>query len=207
MVGETITQTKLLLVEGRDEENFFAALIKHLGISGIQIVGAGGERQFKQRLAVITSTSGFREVTAIGVVRDADEDREKAFESVCSRLRDAGLSVPKEPMVFSDGGRKTIVMIMPPQEVGTNRMLEDVCLESVKGDPATRCVQGYFACLEEESITHEANAIAKAKLHVFLAFREQPDLRLGEAAQKGYWPWDDPAFDKVKDFLQQLASD
>lgn len=31
-----------------------------------------------------------------------------------------------------------------------------------------------------------------------------PDKRLGEAALAGYWDWDSPAFDLLKQFLHQL---
>jgi hypothetical protein len=43
-----------------------------------------------------------------------------------------------------------------------------------------------------------------AKVQVFLASRSKPDLKLGEAAQAGYWPLDHPAFDQVRAFLQML---
>ena len=43
-----------------------------------------------------------------------------------------------------------------------------------------------------------------SKLHAFLATRYKPDLRLGTAAQAGYWPLDDAVFQPLSDFLRML---
>ncbi len=46
--------------------------------------------------------------------------------------------------------------------------------------------------------------MAKARVHAWLASQIEPDKRLGEAAKAGYWPWDSPGFDRLKQFLQAL---
>jgi len=66
-------------------------------------------------------------------------------------------------------------------------------------------VEQYFECLQQEELPLPDN-ISKAKVQVFLASRCKAGLRLGEAAQAGYWPWDDQAFRQVRDFLQQIGS-
>ncbi len=90
-------------------------------------------------------------------------------------------------------------------------MLEDLCLAAVTKDPSTRsamhCVDDYFKCLGEQAgISHKINALPKARIHAFLASRPDPELRLGEAAQRGYFPLDSPVFKPVIDYLTQLAS-
>lgn len=202
-----IRQSKLLLVEGKDEEYFFDALIKYLEINNIQVLSFEGKSNLKNKLNVVKYAHSFEDVTAIGIVRDADGNPKGAFDSVCSALQSANLPKPTEPLSSSTETPRIMVMVMPPSNVGTNRMLEDLCLEAVKDDPATACVNDYFACLQEQNISQENNVIAKAHLHAFLASRERPDLRLGEAAQKDYWPWENPAFDPVKAFIQQIASE
>jgi hypothetical protein len=200
-----IKQSRLLVVEGVDELNFFQSLIRHTGISGIQVLPIGGKAKLQDKLKLLKSSPNFEAVMTIGVVRDSDNDPESAFKSVRSALRNAGLSVPKRVLTFSDGDPRIMVMVMPPNKEGTNHMLEDLCLEAVKDDPAMRCVDQYIECLKEQNITHTDNRTAKARLHAFLASQREPDLRLGEAAQAGYWPWDQPTFDPVKGFLRQLA--
>ena len=82
-------------------------------------------------------------------------------------------------------------------------MLEDVCLQSVASDPKIKCVDDYFNCLEEAS-SERPRTLAKARAHAFLASKEESDLRVGEAAQKGYWPFTSPAFSKLEQFLNVL---
>lgn len=40
--------------------------------------------------------------------------------------------------------------------------------------------------------------------HVWLASEVEPEKRLGEAAEAGYWPWTSPAFDALRQFLLAL---
>ena len=85
-------------------------------------------------------------------------------------------------------------------------MLEDLCLAAVADDPAIQCVDEYFICLDQQGISQKEIVIAKARLHAFLASRERPGLRLGEAAEKNDIPLDNPVFEPVTKFLRQLAS-
>jgi hypothetical protein len=66
-------------------------------------------------------------------------------------------------------------------------------------------MEQYFQCLKQKNLPLPGN-ISKAKVQVFLASRHKAGLRLGEAAQEGYWPWEVEAFGEVKDFLQRIAS-
>ena len=43
-----------------------------------------------------------------------------------------------------------------------------------------------------------------ARIHAFLASREDPELRLGEAAQRGYLPWENAAFHQLIEFVRSL---
>lgn len=85
-------------------------------------------------------------------------------------------------------------------------MLEDLCLAAVADDPAMNCVDEYFKCLDVLGSAQKEIALPKARLHAFLASRERPGLRLGEAAEKNDIPLDSPVFDKVKSFLRELAA-
>jgi hypothetical protein len=79
-------------------------------------------------------------------------------------------------------------------------MLEDLCLTAVAGDSALVCVDEYIGCLQRQGVPVPVK-LAKSKLQTFLASRNRPDLRLGEAAEKGYFPWNHSAFDEIKRFL------
>lgn len=200
----SIDKPALLLVEGDEEVGFFGALLKHLGISEIQIMKAGKTR-FRDNLSTYRLMSGFDSVRSIGVVRDADDSARAAFDSVRDSLKHNNLPQPNAILMPSTDTPRTMVLIMPPDGEGTGRMLEDLCWASMMDDPAMPCVAQYFECLAEKDFAHRPTAIAKARVHAFLASREEPDLRLGEAAGKGYWNFDSPVFEQVKNFLQQVA--
>jgi hypothetical protein len=196
----TITEGKLLLGEGNDEVRFFKALLKRLTITNIQVLDYGGKTRLRPFLAALPLVPGFAGLTSLGITRDADIDASGAFSSVCAALQNAGLAVPTAHNQPEGTAPCVRVWIMP--DGGSPGMLEDLCLAGVRGDPATPCVGAYFDCLRLNA--QVPGNLAKARAHVWLASRPEPDARLGEAAEKGYWPWDDPAFGPVIDFLRSL---
>lgn len=192
-----------LLVEGREEELFFEALIKYLGLQNIQIMPFGGKKNLRPFLKALVMSPGFSEVISLGVVRDANRDPHGAFQSVHDALHAASLPVPNCPLTPFGERPRVAVLILPGSDRGG--ALEDLCLDAVAQDPSMRCVERYFKCLEQEGLSLPDN-ISKAKVQVFLASRHKAGLRLGEAAQAGYWPWEAEAFGNVKDFLQRIFS-
>lgn len=200
---EPIRATKLIAVEGTDEVNLLSKLKESLATSDIEIRALTGKSSLPTKFAALVNTPGFPNVTSLGIIRDADDDAEAAFKSVCGALEEVGQAVPQKPLqvvVGTQGNPKVVVLILP---YGLNKgMLEDVCLQSVADDPAMPCVEDYFQCLKEKH-TLPSN-LSKAKVHAFLASREPPDLRLGHAAQRGFWPLRHSAFEPLKQFLSML---
>lgn len=205
-----LSEPRLLVVEGQDEVKFFGALSEHLGISDLQLLDAAGETKLPGRLKAL-KRADWPNRQVLAVVRDADLDANAAFSSVCTALRAAGFSVPTGPLEIAEGTPRVVVMILP----GGSRtgMLETLCMESVKDDPAMPCVQDYFKCLGKLELPAPGN-MAKATARVFLAARKleafsasrvKPARRLGEAAQADVWPWDNSAFEQVKKFLRLVA--
>lgn len=196
-----IQEAKVIAVEGKEEVEFFSAMMVYLGLTGIQVLDYGGKDQLRPFLKALKATTGFARVASLGVVRDANANAANAFQSVRDALQDAGLPIPTQMLVATGASPQVTVMILPD---GTSSgMLEDLCLASVARNPAMTCVEQYFQCVQMQIGSLPSN-MSKAKVHIFLASKPDPDLRLGEAAQAGYWPWDDPAFDHVKQFLSSL---
>ena len=195
-----VTKKTLLIVEGKEDELFFSALANRLGITKLQVLAIGGKTQLRGNLKA--RPPGFRSVASLGIIRDANSDPHGAFRSVCDALENAGLSVP--PAVGEPAGSepRVIVLILPDgQNPG---MLEDVCLQSIQNHPVTPCIDQFFECVG--GTAKAPREPSKARVHAFLSSRETPDLRLGEAAEKGYWPFEDPAFHLIKEFLRKLCS-
>ena len=203
-LGKTkITKNKILVVEGKDEENFFEAYLKFLSISDIQILPIGGKTRLADYLEVLTIDPSFISmVNVLAIIRDADNNATSAFQSVCSALNNCRLPVPQKPLESADSNLKVNVMIMPPGSASGE--LEDLCLQSVSSDPAIPCLDSYFYCLLKLQNFYQPVNISKAKVHAFLASRVEPDKRLGEAALASYWPFNNSVFDSLKNFICSL---
>lgn len=115
-------QSKLLVVEGKDEELFFeAALRDHLGLSDVMVLPIGGKTLLRTNLASLVRRPDFRGVVSLGVVRDADSlppgtpisAARAAFDSVASALAAAGLPVPPGHGDFAPGPPRVGVFVMP----------------------------------------------------------------------------------------------
>jgi hypothetical protein len=197
-----IEKSKLLVVEGPDDQYFLSALLQHLGIeTDFDIRYLEGTDNFNRILRAFPGVTGFGEVASLALVRDADQDAQSAFQSICSALENARLSVPKRPFVSVGEKPEISVFIWP--DCKSSGTLETLCLSSASDDPAIICIEQYFECLARQMATLP-KPIHKAHLHTFLASREKPGLRLGEAANAGYWPWEHPVFDPIIQFLRAL---
>lgn len=198
-----IEQEKLLVVEGTDDARLFKALMRHIGVSGIQVLNVEGKDNIKKMLKVIPSSPGYSKVSSIGVVRDADANADSALQSVRDALRDANLPVPDAPLSLAGDDLRVAVLIAPHGK--SSGAIEDVCLESVAWDAAMGCVRDYLNCIKDSvAEAEQPNNLPKAEAQAFLASRERPGLRLGEAAEAGYWDFDHIAFEPFKRLLGML---
>ncbi len=169
---------------------------------GFQFLDYSERGKLKDVLAVIGRMAQFQEVESLGIVADADTARDSARQKIQDALRGAGLPVPKEPLTMGVHERLRVSFIVLPHGRSHGR-LEDVCLESVEADAAMPCVAGFFDCIGHTDLQGPRN-MAKARVHAFLPSRERPDLRLGEAAQKGIWLCDHAAFTPLRNLLEML---
>ena len=198
-----IEQPKQVLVEGDDEVRLFEALAKNLGLSNVQISGYGGKYGLRGFLEVFRSQDGFEKISSIAIVADVNSNRNGAEDRIRGALSAADLPSPRRPLeVLTQDNVRVCYLVVPHDE--QSGMIEDICLESVKCDPAIGCVDRYFDCLKETNRVPKEVRMSKARLHAFLASREEPHLRLGEAADKGIWDFEADAFRPLKDLLELL---
>ncbi len=195
------TKPKVLIGEGRDEENFFKALVVHLGVTDVQVEEYGGKANLQNYLREFGLRPGRPNVVGLGITRDADSSVAQAFQSVCTSLRNNGLPAPTASGQIAAGPPRVGVFILPDNR--RNGMLEDLCLDAVQTDGAIACVDDYFQCVRRTT-ARQHTPTAKARVHAWLASQDDPDLRLGEAAQRGFWPWYAVAFQPLVQFLQAL---
>ena len=203
-----IEKSRLLVVEGNDDVQFFRRIIERRQSEHIQIIEFGGKDKLGTFLTnvLVPRIRATDMVRIMGVVRDADEVYDRAFQSVSDSLRRAELPVPDSPMTTANGALdgadiRVSVYIMPDN--GSRGDLETLCLKAVRDAPAAPCVDRYFECLQ--SIGHVPRQESKARLRAFLASNPgNPTLRTGDAIAAGVIPWNGPAFAGVHQFLDML---
>ena len=201
MIPIPFNKPKQLLVEGREEELFFGGLLRHLELDDLQIQGYGGRDNLRLYLRTFVATAGFEQVQSIAVIRDADDSATSAFQSVQSSLNAVELPAPGEMLVPVGDSPRVAVFIMPGN--GDSGALENLCLSALENDPAMRCVSDFVQCVQQ-SLSSPPQNLAKARIHAFLSSRQDPELRLGEAAQRGHLPWEAAAFQQLVIFLKTL---
>jgi len=205
-----IKSKKIIAVEGKDEINFFEALLRHMDITDFETHEVGGKDKFPKKLPALLKTSGFfladgsSFVTHLAIIRDKDED--KAFKSIATIVRNTGLTPPTKHSEFSNGKPKVGIFIMPGETIdGT--MLEDLCLKTVENHKAMTCVNEYASCIS--ALEPIPKNIPKAKVQVFKAqvfLAAQPEIvdSVGLGAQKKYWDFESSALDELEKFLIKL---
>lgn len=177
------------------------ALAKQLGLTDLQILSFDGVDNLRGYLKALPSVSGFDRVRALGILGDAEDSAQARFQSVTSSLGAAGLPVPPRPLVPAPGSPRIVVLINPDEFSAGS--LDDVCVESVRADPAMPCVDAYLECLRQAGIVGPQNR-AKTRAHAFIASRDRPDVSLGVALQRGYFPLAHIAFDPIRRLLSAL---
>ena len=201
----SVKSNRLVLVEGEDERNLLTKMLAEWNIQGIQTIPVGGKDNFRAGLEQVMESARATEtgLLAIGVLRDADEYPDRAFQSVAGSVRSQGLNTPSSHSVVAQGQPSTGIFILPD---GTNPgAIEDLCWRSVEDTATAQCCSNYLACLEVSNALLSPN-VGKTLVHAYLASQQDPSARVGEGALQGCWPLDHPAFEPLKDFLHHLVT-
>ncbi len=221
--------TRLLLVEGNDDEIFFRNFVDHLVassdtrllVSEFAIIQYGGRSQLTLRLRDLKKADNFEHITHIGIARDSDFNTD-ALRSVQDRIRTINregppiIDIPDHPIVLTIGDPKVSVLIVPSAD--REGMLEDLVMDSLQVDPIANCVHKFFDCLEEKQVTIVPEKRSKAQIRVFLIGKNvgldtdvsgiTERLFLSNAYETQVWQqrnlWESPKLADAKAFLTQL---
>ena len=196
-----LTEQKVVVAEGRDDVHLVQVVATHLGLVGFQILSFDGVDNLRGYLKALPSVSGFDQVRSLGIVCDAEDSADARFQSVSNGLLAAGLPAPAAPLSATEGTPRVVVLINP--HGAAHGSLEDVCVASAGADPAIPCVDAYLDCLRRAEIPGPRNT-AKTRAHAFIASRDRPDVSLGIALQRSYFPVAHTAFDPVRRLLSML---
>ena len=204
-----ITEEKLLMVEGKDEKNFFQTFLDKKGIKEVQVIPVGGKDNFSNNLPEIVKLPEFESLKSLAIIRDADKSAESAFKSLCSALDKNSLPTPRQIGEFvANASLKVGVFIIPDGK--SSGMLESLCFSIVKpeGKNIIECVNSFMECIKElpqkgQQYKQPKNW-EKAKVRAFLSAMEEDTSSLGVATQKGYWNLDSDNLKPLLKFLKDL---
>ena len=195
-----IESSSLLMVEGKDEGNFFKALFAALGITHVQIEDIGGKDRFDAAIRAFSKMQGFDEITNLGFVRDAENTpASAAFMSICSSLQHIGLQPPSViGTVERIADKKIGIFIMPNNS-------NPGMLETVLYTDYILPYADYLATdISQDNIQFNKE---KSEVQIYLASKLPLVNSLGLGAINGHWDFNHPVFDDIKRFLQNLFTD
>ena len=205
-----IETSKLVVVEGKDDLNFFQALLAHLSVDDdVDIRPYDGTGELKRYLRTLVTASGFENVRSLGIVRDANGCAKSAFQSVQGSLRNANLPVPPkvaqryEATERMTNGRKApavSVFVLPDCE--SPGSLETLLYRMLK-PKIKQCITSFLECAGDVDGDQPKNE-DKARVFAYLATRERHRHSVGIAAKQGVWSFDHPAFKDLIAFVQSL---
>jgi hypothetical protein len=193
---------KFVFCEGGDDQAVITGVAASIGITDLRIEPFLGKDKLRNFLRVLNTRPEFAQnkVATMAIVRDADADGAAAFQSVCDALKANDFKVPATNGEFVIDGIQVGVLIVGPN--GGRGMVKDLCLQAVSGSPEFPCVDDYFNCIAQKSDRKAFSS--KAKVRVWMASHVDHELYVGKAAEKGYWPWESPVFDLIKEFLRKV---
>ena len=209
MAPDAIREEVQLLVEGNDERNFFEAFAKHLQLPNIQIRTFDGKDRLREFLETLAGVTAFQTVKRVGIIRDADESADAAFQSIQTSLRNANIAVrssgaefpvPNRPEQLVGERPALSVMILPGD--GQAGMLETLLCKTFAGDDVDRCIDRFFQCAEKSGI--RLRRPDKARARAYLATTPDPHFSVGVAAKRDRWDMEHDAFDGIRGFLRSL---
>lgn len=191
---------KFVFCEGKDDVAVLRSLALHLKLE-VQVEEYGGKSNLANFLRTLPARPEFarQQVKAMAILRDADADAAATFTSVRDTLRQNNFEAPAADGTFTESALRVGVFIVGVNGQG---MIEDLCLNSVADQPEFSCIGDYFTCIAKKSA--RSNFSSKARVRVWMASHVDYEYHVGKAAEEGYWPWESPAFDTLKNFLQAL---
>jgi hypothetical protein len=194
----------LLLVEGATLKVLFEAWLPRLGKTAVQVINFGGISELNGTLQRVADPVFLSQGRSLAVVRDAEQDMNAAFQSVCHGLQRCKLPVPESAGRWTSSKPMVGVFILPDnRSVG---MIESLCLtaleQSETGRAALACTDAFLSCLATAG--KSAGNQTKARLHATLAGWGHHDPRVGAAARAGSFDWNSPAFAPLAEFLDSF---
>ena len=155
----------------------------------------------KRWLELFKDLPDFATVAAIGVIRDAEENRESLISATQKAFSETGFNAPGKSLDVTNGVPRTGMLIMPNGE--PSGCLEHAVLSAVKPDSHVECAKQFQKCVDDGS--RNDNWRAKVKVHALIAASRKPSQTLGQSAKSGLWDFDAPSLRIMLDFIRNMC--
>ncbi len=208
-----MARSKVLLVEGVDDEQVIYHLCNHHQIKNqalFEVIAKGSYDKVRADLSVRHKQAG---IEIIGVVVDADIDRASRWQSLCDALRAAGyVDIPEAPglngtILPSRGDLPRVGLWIMPDNLLNTGILEDFLLQLVQeDDPLLPHADAAVDAIPEQHRQFKPSYRSKARIHTWLAWREEPGVRLGSALNQRYLQPEHPLAERFVGWLRALFS-
>lgn len=196
---------RILLVEGKDDNHAVSALLKYHQLPVVfEIIVNDGIDPLLESIPVRLKQSGLE---ALGILVDADSDLNARWQSLRGILTQAGYSLPQMPdlggTILREVDRPSIgIWLMPDNQLPG--MLEDFAARLISpADPLWPCAQSVVDQIPQPERRFPVERTAKAKLHTWLAWQEEPGKPIGLAITTRYL---DPNATQAAEFINWLQA-
>lgn len=185
-----MADSSVLLVEGKDDEHVFYALLKHHGIPR-GIINVKDKEGIDNLLATLEVELLGSELKQLGIVVDADVDLTARWQSLTAILRNSGYTKiqtspdPAGTIIVEDDRPVVGIWIMPDNSVPG--MLENfvrflVPQNDLLWDRVFLCIDS----IPETERLFRSQHLIKAQIHTWLAWQNEPGSPLGLSITKRY---------------------
>ena len=208
-----------LVVEGRDDEHAIRHLLVRHGIDYDEapvagwfpsLTPAGGREKLLEGVTTTVSLSNGR---AVGFVLDANSSPRDRWNAMVSRLRELDVETPEA--IPPDGfvgesptyRARVGVWLMPDNQQGG--ALEHFLKTLIREDPLIKHARDSTARARDFGARYpdDDNGVAKAVLHAWLAWQENPGLPYGSAIRARYFRHDSPVAERFVGWFRRVFGD
>jgi hypothetical protein len=198
-----------LLVEGRDDQHVIWALCQQFNVKeSFDVIDCEGIANLLKQIPQRLKQSG---IEVLGIIIDADIDLNARWQSIRDILTVNQFEIPdqlpEEGLIYQNADGITFgVWAMPNNKV--NGMLEDFIAFLVPNeDQLLLIADDVLHDIENRNCQkYSQNYKAKARIHTWLAWQEEPGTPLGQSITKRYLSTDQETCLRLINWLQGLFS-
>ena len=200
---------RVLMVEGPDDEHVVKHICGERGLGSIETIHPyGGKAPLLEGVGARLKES---DITALGIILDADTDLQACWQAISARLIQAGYpNVPDAPSAVGTVVEATAdtllprvgIWLMPDNQIPG--ILEDFLRFLVPpGDPLFAHVEESLDSIPSGLCRFNDLKKPKARIHTWLAWQDEPGKPFGQAISARYLDPNLPAADTFAAWLQR----